>query len=102
MLSNFKLTFKILNMNGKLWKTIRVGNAAGSHEAMESIKEDSVDNHIRTLSVDHNNSQHHMNSSRNIADICSQIVSNSQPPIMKYITFTNSSLVFWIVFDNFN
>ncbi|KAL5753337.1 hypothetical protein ACOSP7_023512 [Xanthoceras sorbifolium] len=46
MLSNFRSTFKNLNMNGKLWNTARVGNVAGFHEAMESIKEDSVDAYV--------------------------------------------------------
>ncbi|KAL5775588.1 hypothetical protein ACOSP7_013145 [Xanthoceras sorbifolium] len=46
MLSNFRSTFKNLNMNGKLWNATKVGNAAGFHEVMESIKEDSVDAYV--------------------------------------------------------
>ncbi|KAL5773557.1 hypothetical protein ACOSQ2_013481 [Xanthoceras sorbifolium] len=46
MLSNFRSTFKNLNMNGKLWNATKVGNVAGFHEVMESIKEDSVDAYV--------------------------------------------------------
>ncbi|KAL5840675.1 hypothetical protein ACOSQ4_013283 [Xanthoceras sorbifolium] len=46
MLSNFRSTFKNLNINGKLWNAAKVGNAAGFHEVMESIKEDSVDAYV--------------------------------------------------------
>ncbi|KAL5762795.1 hypothetical protein ACOSP7_019059 [Xanthoceras sorbifolium] len=46
MISNFRSTFKNLNMNGKLWNAARVGNAVGFHESMESIKEYSVDAYV--------------------------------------------------------
>ncbi|KAL5786184.1 hypothetical protein ACOSQ2_008576 [Xanthoceras sorbifolium] len=38
----FQLNFQNLNMNGKLWKVVKVSNAAGFHEVME----DSVDAYV--------------------------------------------------------
>ncbi|KAL5743616.1 hypothetical protein ACOSQ2_026732 [Xanthoceras sorbifolium] len=52
MLSNFKSTLKNLNMNDKLWKAARVGNVVGFHEAMESIKKNSVEAYVWLKPVD--------------------------------------------------